>query len=102
MSNVESFLQQPIERRGDSRRACLLRGDVVISPDRVEPVAVLDLTAFGARVAMQRTLLLPTRLLLRLTLIDGLVFYDAELLWRRGLDAGLALSGRRETGAVSH
>ena len=102
MSNVEPFLQQPIERRGDSRRACLLRGDLVIGSGRAEPVAVLDLTAFGARVAMRRTLLLPTRMLLRLTLMDGMVLYDADLLWRRGLDAGLALSGRRETGAVSH
>jgi hypothetical protein len=102
MSNVESFLQQPVERRAESRRACLLRGDLVTGPGRAEPVAVMDLTAFGARVAMRRTLLLPTRLLLRLTLQDGMVLYDAELLWRRGLDAGLALSGRRETGPVSH
>jgi len=102
MSDVDAFLQQPVERRTASRRACLLRGDLVTGGGRAEPVAVLDLTAFGARVAMRRTLLLPTRMLLRLTLMDGMVLYDAELLWRRGLDAGLALSGRRETGPVSH
>jgi len=102
MSNVESFLQQPLERRAESRRACLLRGDLVTGQGRAEPVAVMDLTAFGARVAMRRTLLLPTRLLLRLTLQDGMVLYDAELLWRRGLDAGLALSGRRESSSISH
>ncbi|ALL13219.1 hypothetical protein [Caulobacter henricii] len=102
MSDVDSFLQQPIERRAESRRACLLRGDVVIGGGRAEPVAVLDLTAFGARVAMRRTLLLPTRLLLRLTLIDSVVIYDAELLWRRGLDAGLNISGRREISGRAH
>lgn len=63
MSDVDSFLQQPIERR---------------------------------------TLLLPTRLLLRLTLIDSVVIYDAELLWRRGLDAGLNISGRREISGRAH
>jgi hypothetical protein len=102
MSNAEAFLQQPVERRAENRRACLLRGDLVTGGGRSEPVAVLDLTAFGARVAMRRTLLLPTRLLLRLTLMDGMVLYDAELLWRRGLDAGLSLSGRREDLARRH
>lgn len=102
MSNAEAFLQQPVERRAESRRACLLRGDLIIGGGRAEPVAVLDLTAFGARVAMRRTLLLPTRLLLRLTLVEGMVLYDAELMWRRGLDAGMSLSGRRESNGLAH
>ncbi|HQR90253.1 MAG TPA: hypothetical protein PLH31_13540 [Caulobacter sp.] len=102
MSNAEVLFQQPVERRAESRRACLLRGDLIIGGGRAEPVAVLDLTAFGARVAMRRTLLLPTRLLLRLTLVEGMVLYDAELAWRRGLDAGMALSGRREAKGLTH
>ncbi|WP_421738169.1 hypothetical protein [Caulobacter sp.] len=102
MSIVENYLKPPVERRAESRRACLLRGDLLQAGGRAEPVAVLDLTADGARVAMRRSLLLPTRLVLRLTLLDGYVTYDAELLWRRGLDAGLALSGRRELAGAAH
>ena len=102
MSNAEVHLQQPVERRAESRRACLLRGDLITGANRAEPVAVLDLTAFGARVAMRRTLLLPTRMVLRLTLMDGRVLYDAELQWRRGLDVGLSLSARREDKSLVH
>ena len=102
MSNPESFHSLPVERRTDRRRACLLRGDLVSPGDRVTPVAVMDLTADGARVAMQRPMLLPTRLTLRLSLSEGSVLYDAELLWRSGLNAGLALSGRREDLSPAH
>ncbi|PHY14258.1 hypothetical protein CSW58_00450 [Caulobacter sp. B11] len=102
MSNAETFHKQPVERRTDSRRACLLRGDLITSGGRGSPVAVMDLTADGARVAMQRPMLLPTRLTLRLSLSEGSVLYDAELLWRSGLNAGLALSGRREDLGPGH
>jgi hypothetical protein len=51
---------------------------------------------------MRRSLLLPTRLVLRLTLKESAVIYDAELLWRHGLDAGLHISGRREEFGRTH
>lgn len=102
MSNLDFYLELPVERRAESRRACLLRGDLIAGGGKAEPVAVLDLTADGARVAMRRSVLLPTRLTLRLTLKDSAVFYDAELLWRRGLDAGLQLSARREEFGRAH
>ncbi|MDI1364514.1 MAG: hypothetical protein PSX79_06530 [bacterium] len=102
MSNAETLHKPPVERRSDRRRACLLRGDLISPGGRAEPVAVLDLTADGARVAMRRALLLPTRMILRLTLMDGMVLYNADLLWRRGLDAGLSLWGRREDGGLAH
>ena len=98
MSNADPLHRLPVERRTDRRRACLLRGDLVTPGGRVAPVAVavMDLTADGARVAMQHPILLPTRLILRLTLAEGGVLYDADLLWRSGLNLGLSLSGRRE------
>jgi hypothetical protein len=102
MSNAETFHKQPVERRTDRRRACLLRGDLVSPGGRATPVAVMDLTADGARVAMQRPMLLPTRLTLRVTVSEGSVLYDADLLWRSGLNAGLALSGRREDLGSGH
>jgi hypothetical protein len=102
MSNVDFFLELPLERRAESRRACLLRGYLISTGGKAEPVAVLDLTADGARVAMRRSLLLPTRLVLRLTLKESAVIYDAELLWRHGLDAGLHISGRREEFGRTH
>lgn len=102
MSNLDFYLELPVERRAENRRACLLRGDLITPGGKAEPVAVLDLTADGARVVMRRALLLPTRLVLRLTLKDSAVIYDAELLWRRGLDAGLHLAGRREELGLAH
>ena len=82
MSNADPLHPMPVERRSDRRRACLLRGDLVTPGGRIAPVAVMDLTADGARVAMQHPILLPTRLILRLTLTEGSVLYDADLLWR--------------------
>lgn len=102
MTDANQHRSQPEERRGDHRRACLLRGDLVSAGGRAEPVAVMDLTAEGARVAMRRSALLPTSLTLRLSLRDGAVIYDAQLLWRRGLEAGLVLSGRRDEAGLTH
>lgn len=102
MPTVDVLHKPPVERRAERRRACLLRGDLVQAGGRFEPVAVLDMTAHGARVAMRRALLLPTRLILRLTLLEGPVTYEAQLLWRRGLDAGFQLSGRHESPRASH
>jgi len=97
MSDVEdAFLKRPVERRSSRRRACLLRGELVAQDGRTVPVAVLDLTAEGARVALKRATLVPTVLTLRIDLVEGAVCYTAEILWRSGLDIGLALSDRRD------
>lgn len=103
MSNVDdAFLKRPVERRASHRRACLLRGDLTSADGRITPVAVLDLTADGARVALRRAVLLPTTLTLRLDLVEGPVCYAAEILWRRGLDVGLSLSDRRDATDTAH
>jgi len=100
MSDVEdAFLKRPVERRSSRRRACLLRGELVAADGRAVPVAVLDLTAEGARVSLRRATLLPTALTLRIALAEGPVTYTADLLWRRGLDVGLALADRQDLGA---
>ena len=36
MSIVETFLKPPVERRAESRRACLLRGDLLHAGGRAE------------------------------------------------------------------
>ena len=103
MSDVDdAFLKRPVERRSTHRRPCLLRGDLVSAEGRVTPVAVLDLTCEGARVALRRAVLLPTTLTLRLDLVEGSVSYAAEVLWRSGLDVGLALSRRQDASDTPH
>jgi len=103
MSDVDdAFLKRPVERRSSSRRPCLLRGDLVSAEGRVTPVAVLDLTGEGARVALRRAILLPTILTLRLDLVECSVCYAAEILWRSGLDVGLALSDRQDALDTPH
>jgi hypothetical protein len=102
MSDVEdAFLKRPVERRSSRRRACRLQGELVGQDGRAVAVAVLDLTAEGARVALRRQTLLPTDLILCIALADGPVTYRADLLWRSGLNVGLALSDRQDLGLAA-
>jgi hypothetical protein len=83
------------QRHAGHRARTLLKGKIIIRGGMMSPDCVIrDLSPDGARVRVSHTILLPSSVGL-LVIKDGVLF-DAVVAWRKGDEAGLAFSDRRD------
>ncbi len=83
-------MSRPDDRRLEPRSPARARG-VVVAPGLELPCLIVDLSNTGARLRLDRNLALPNRILL----VDmaGATAVEAEVVWRKGQEAGVKRSG---------
>jgi hypothetical protein len=83
-------MTRPDDRRLEPRSPANARG-LVVSPGLELPCLIVDQSGSGVRLRLDRNLALPGRILL----IDmaGATAVEAEVVWRKGMEAGIKRSG---------
>jgi len=81
----------PQDRRFEPRSAANSRA-VVVAPGLELPCLIVDHSAAGLRLRLDRTLSLPDRVFV-VDLQQALAF-EADVVWRKGLEAGLRQRGQ--------
>ena len=84
-------MSQSVDRRFEPRAPAGGRG-VVVAPGLELPCLIVDASASGLRIRLERKLALPP--LVQLIDLSQGVSIDAELAWSRGQEAGLKRRGQ--------
>ena len=83
-------MTRPDDRREEPRSAAKTRG-LVVSPGLELPCLIVDQSNSGVRLRLDRNLALPSRILL--IDIAQASAVEAEVVWRKGLEAGVKRVG---------
>jgi len=83
-------MNRPDDRRLEPRSAANVRG-VVVAPGLELPCLIVDQSSAGVRLRLDRNLALPGRIVL--IDIAQATAVEAEVVWRKGQEAGVRRSG---------
>ena len=81
-------MTRPDDRRLEPRSPANARG-LIVSPGLELPCLIVDQSGTGVRLRLDRNLALPNRILL----IDMAGALEADVVWRKGQEAGVKRSG---------